>query len=143
MGVQKFLFAIILVVIFISTGCSGGLKNEEQIIEVQKRLGDQNKYDYLKVVIDNKQVLKVKKILNDTDWDNAKVDMPRPPDYRFVFQFKSSQIEAKTVLHEVWISPKKDKLEIVQGDNHYARLTKENSAILFEIITGDRLIDLQ
>ncbi|MDF9759493.1 hypothetical protein OKW24_001266 [Peribacillus simplex] len=125
MGIHKLLFVFIFVVIFIATGCSGGLENEEQKIDVQKRVGDENKYEDFKVVIDNEQVLKLKEILDETNWENAKVEMPCPPDYRFVFQFKNPKIEAKAVLHEVWISPNKDKLEIVQGDNQYAQLTKE------------------
>ncbi|MBM7583935.1 hypothetical protein JOC86_000472 [Bacillus pakistanensis] len=61
--------------------------------------------------------------------------MSRPPDYQFVFQFKNPEIAAKAVLYQVWIGPNKDKLEIDQGDNQYAQLKKDNSAILFEIIT--------
>lgn len=69
--------------------------------------------------------------------------MSRPPDYQFVFQFKNPNIEVKAVLFRVWISPNKEKLEIVQGDNQYAQLTKEQSAIMFEIITGDKIAKLK
>lgn len=39
--------------------------------------------------------------------------------------------------------PNKDKLEVVRGNDEYAQLTKENSAILFEIITGDKIGELK
>lgn len=129
--------------LFIVTSYSTGIENEEQNIEVQKRVGVEVEYEDFREVTDNKKVLKAKKLLDDTDWRNAKVNMSRPPDYQFVFQFKKPKIEAKAVLYQVWISPNKDKLEVVQGDNQYAQLTKENSATLFEIIAGDKLVNLK
>ena len=59
--------------------------------------------------------------------------------YRFSFQFKNPKIEAKAVLYQMWISPNKDKVEVMMGDNQYAQLTIENAATLFEIITGETL----
>ncbi|WP_230130182.1 hypothetical protein [Bacillus sp. CECT 9360] len=143
MNLQRLFFGLITIFLIIVTGCSNGIESEEQLIEVQKRVRDQNNFEDFKKVTDREQVLKVKEILNETDWEDAKVSMSRPPDYQFVFQFKNPEIEAKSVLHKVWISPNKDKLEIVQGDNQYAQLTKENSTILFEIITGDKLAELK
>jgi hypothetical protein len=135
---------LITTFLIIITGCSNGIEKEEQIIEVQKRVGNENKYEDFRKITDPKQVLKVKEILNKTKWENEKVNMSRPPDYQFVFLFKNPDIiQEKVVLHSVWISPNKDKLEIVQGDNQYAQLTEENSANLFEIITGGKLTDLK
>ncbi len=73
----------IAIVIFIVTGCSNIIGNEEQTINVQKHVDDT--YEDLKVVTDNKQVQQVKKILNDTHFENKKVEMARPADYHFVF----------------------------------------------------------
>jgi hypothetical protein len=140
MRIHKFIMAFILVGLSILTGCSGGL-GDAQKIKVQILVGEEMEYEDLTIVTDQKQVLKVKEILMDTQWEKSKVDMIRPPDYQFVFQFKNPNIEAKAVLHQVWISPNKDKLEIVQGNTQYAQLTKESSGILFEIITGDKLAD--
>ena len=134
---------LVTIFLIIVTGCSIGIENEEQLIEVRKRVGNENEFEDFRKITDNKKVQEVKKILNETDWENAKVSMSRPPDYQFVFQFKNPNIMAKAVLHRVWISPNKDKLEIVQGDNQYAQLTKEQSAIMFEIITGDKLAELK
>lgn len=60
----------IAIVIFIVTGCSNIIGNEDPTIEVQKHVD--NKYEDLKVVTDNKQVQQVKKILNDAHFENKK-----------------------------------------------------------------------
>lgn len=73
----------IAIVIFIVTGCSNIIGNENQTIKVQKHVDDT--YEDLKVVTDNKQVQQVKKILNDTHFENKKMEMARPADYHFVF----------------------------------------------------------
>ena len=131
---------MISIYIFIITGCSIGLENEEQRIEVQKNIGD-NEYEDFKVVTDNNEVMQVKKILKDTTFENKKVEMSRPADYHFVFQFKNPKIEAKAVLYQIWISPNKDKVEIISGGNRYAQLDEKNAATLFRIVTGEKLAE--
>ncbi|MDA2735328.1 hypothetical protein PDQ75_09170 [Bacillus cereus group sp. Bc015] len=130
----------IIICIFIITGCSTGLENEEQRIEVQKDIGD-NEYEDFKVVTDNNEVMQVKKILKDTIFENKKVEMSRPADYHFIFQFKNPKIEAKAVLYQIWISPNKDTVEIISGGNRYAQLEEKNAAILFRIVTGEKLAE--
>ncbi|SCB00157.1 Uncharacterized protein BWINRA5_03586 [Bacillus mycoides] len=140
MRIRNLTFVIVFMCIFIVTGCSNILGNEDQRIEVQKRVGDDN-YEDLKVVTDNNQVLQVKKILNDIHFENKKVEMSRSADYHFVFQFKNPKIEAKAVLYQIWISPNKDKVEVMAGDNRYAQLVGKNAATLFEIVTGEKLVE--
>ncbi|PGW28777.1 hypothetical protein COD88_10380 [Bacillus cereus] len=129
----------IAIIIFIVTGCSNIIGNEEQTIKVQKRVDDT--YEDLKVVTDNKQVRQVKKILNDAHFENKKVEMSRPADYHFVFQFKNPKIEAKAVLYQIWVSPNKDKMEIIAGDSQYVQLEGKNAATLFQIVTGEKLAE--
>ncbi|MDF9557912.1 hypothetical protein P5757_11580 [Bacillus tropicus] len=129
----------ITIVIFIVTGCSNIIGNEEQTINVQKRVNDT--YEDLKVITDNKQVRQVKKILNDAHFENKKVEMSRPADYHFIFQFKNPKIEAKAVLYQIWISPNKDKIEIIAGNSQYVQLEGENAATLFQIVTGEKLVE--
>ncbi|MCC2336742.1 hypothetical protein OCF13_23775 [Bacillus tropicus] len=129
----------ITIVIFIVTGCSNIIGNEDQTIKVQKHVD--NKYEDLKVVTDNKQVRQVKKILNDAHFENKKVEMSRPADYHFIFQFKNPKIEAKAVLYQIWISPNKDKIEIIAGNSQYVQLEGENAATLFQIVTGEKLVE--
>lgn len=129
----------ITIVIFIVTGCSNIIGNEDQTIKVQKSVNDT--YEDLKVVTDNKQVRQVKKILNDAHFENKKVEMSRPADYHFIFQFKNPKIEAKAVLYQIWISPNKDKIEIIAGNSQYVQLEGENAATLFQIVTGEKLVE--
>ena len=132
-----------LILIFIA-GCSDGINNEEQKIEVQMRIGDENNYEDFKEITDHEQVKKVQKILDDIDWKNAKVDMARPADYIFYFQFNNPEIEAKAVLYKLWISPNKDKVELViDAQSKYSQLDKKKSGELFEILTGEKLADLK
>lgn len=140
MRIRNLTLVIVFMCIFIVTGCSNILGNEDQRIEVQKRVGDDN-YEDLKVVTDNNQVLQVKKILNDIHFENKIVEMSRSADYHFVFQFKNPKIEAKAVLYQIWISPNKDKVEVMAGDNRYAQLEGKNAATLFEIVTGEKLVE--
>ncbi|MFA2808002.1 hypothetical protein [Bacillus mycoides] len=139
MRIRNLTLVIVFMCIFIVTGCSNILGNEDQRIEVQKRIGDDN-YEDLKVVTDNNQVLQVKKILNDIHFENKKVEMSRSADYHFVFQFKNPKIEAKAVSYQIWISPNKDKVEVMAGDNRYAQLEGKNAATLFQIVTGEKLV---
>ncbi|EJR53996.1 hypothetical protein IIM_02253 [Bacillus cereus VD107] len=137
MRIRNFFSIFIAICLFIVTGCSNTLGNDEQTIEVQKRVGDDN-YEDLHVVTDNNKVLQVKKILNDTSFENKKVEMSRSADYQFISQFKNPKIEAKAVLYQMWISPNKDEVEIMARDNQYAQLAEKNAATLFQIITGEK-----
>lgn len=130
----------IAIVIFIVTGCSNIIGNENQTIKVQKHVDDT--YEDLKVVTDNKQVQQVKKILNDTHFENKKsrkwlVQLI----IIFVFQFKNLKIEAKAVLYQIWVIPNKDKIEIIAGNSQYVQLDGKNAATLFQIVTGEKLVE--
>ncbi|EPC8418088.1 MULTISPECIES: hypothetical protein [Bacillus cereus group] len=140
MRVRNLSLVFITICIFIVTGCSNIVGNEDQRIQVQKRIGD-NEYEDLKVVKDNNEVLQVKKILNDTTFEDKKVEMSRLADYHFIFQFKNPKIEAKAVLYQIWVSPNKDKIEIKAGDNRYAQLEGKHAATLFQIVTGEKLVE--
>ncbi|MCM3709723.1 hypothetical protein [Sporosarcina luteola] len=121
-------------------GCSNDLQNTEQSIVIEKRIGDENNYEDFREVTDNEQVQKLKEILKDVNWINAKAEMAYPPDYKFAFRYKNPNIEAKAVLYQLWITPNKDKVELI-GVNQYVKLDKGMSAELFEIVTGEKLTD--
>ncbi|WP_237980898.1 hypothetical protein [Bacillus thuringiensis] len=140
MKFRNWSLVIISICIFIITGCSNRLGNEDQRIEVQNYTAD-DEYEDFKVVTDNNEVLQVKKILKDTTFENKKVEMSRPADYHFIFQFKNPKIEAKAVLYQIWVSTNKEKLEIKAGDNRYAQLEGKHAATLFQIVTGESLAE--
>lgn len=134
----KYLVAFIGIFSIFIIGCSNQLINEEQYIKVQKRIGDN--YKDFKEITDNEQNQKVKDILKEIDWENAKIEMVRPADYRFSFQSENFGIEAKAVSYELWISPNKDKVALVINDeNKYIQLDNNKSDELFEILTSEKL----
>ncbi|TCW54697.1 hypothetical protein EC917_10718 [Bacillus thuringiensis] len=140
MRVRNWSLVFISICIFIITGCLNILENEGQRIEVQKHIGD-NEYEDLKIVKHNNEVLQVKKILNDITFENKKVEMSRPADYHFIFQFENPKIEAKAVLYQIWVSTNKDKIEIKAGENQYAQLEGKHAATLFQVVTGEILVE--
>ncbi|MFD1779099.1 hypothetical protein ACFSFW_10510 [Fredinandcohnia salidurans] len=129
---MMYVIAFIGVISMFITGCS----NQEQNIDVQKRTGDENNYEDFKIITNNEQVQRVRKIIDNINWETAKVQMVRPADYRFAFQFKN---EAKAVLYELWISPNKDKVELLIDAGKYVQLDRNTSAELFEVLTGEKL----
>ena len=140
----KYFFVFIGIISIFIVGCSNATETDEQYIKVQMRVGDENKYEDFKEITDHEQIQKVKEILNDIDWENGVVNMARPADYRFIFQFKNPEIEAKAVLYELWISPNKDKVELViDAESKYVQLDTGKSAELFEILTGGKLSELK
>lgn len=125
------------------TGCSNLIGNEEQNIKVQKRVVDVNNYEDFKVITNKEKVQKVRELLDNIDWEHTKVDMVRPADYRFIFQFKNPDINGKAVLYELWISPNKDKVELtVNAESKFVQLDKNHSEELYEILIGGKLSDL-
>lgn len=111
--------------------------NEDQIIEVQKRIGGENKYEVYKVIDNNEHVQKIKEILDNAKWEKAKVEMAHSPDYQFVFQFKNHEIDAKAVLYKLWLGPNNNTVNIVKGIGEYVQLNGENSSVLLRVITGE------
>ncbi|WP_430510618.1 hypothetical protein [Gottfriedia solisilvae] len=136
----KYLITLIVIISTFITGCSNQLGIKEQNIIVEKRIVEANHYEDFKVVKNSEKVKKVRKILDKADWENAKVDMARIADYRFIFQFKNPDTEAKAVLYELWISPNKDKVELViDAQSKYVQLDKKSSSELFKILTSRKL----
>ncbi|WP_088002416.1 hypothetical protein [Gottfriedia solisilvae] len=136
----KYLITLIVIISTFITGCSNQMGIKEQNIIVEKRIVEANHYEDFKVVKNSEKVKKVRKILDKADWENAKVDMARIADYRFIFQFKNPDTEAKAVLYELWISPNKDKVELViDAQSKYVQLDKKSSSELFKILTSRKL----
>jgi len=136
----KYLITFIVIISTFITGCSNQMGSEEQNIIVEKRIAETNNYEEFKVVTNNEKVQQVRQILDKADWEHAKVDMARIADYRFIFEFKNPEIQAKTVLHELWISPNKDQVELaINVSSEYVQLDKKSSAELFKILTGKKL----
>lgn len=136
---KNYILIAVISLIFV-TGCSDDSNEEaiEQNTQVEKPLDDKNDYESTIKITDDKQAEQIKAILNNIEWENAKVEMVAPPDYNFKLV-----IETEVTSYNLWISPNKNKIEITIPYNHkYAQVNEKTSAELFELLTGNKLSDI-
>ncbi|QDQ03213.1 hypothetical protein FOH38_23805 [Lysinibacillus fusiformis] len=131
------LFFSLLGVLLVTSGCLNEMAGQK--ITVQKRTGEENIFEDFKEIIEKKQVEKAIDIVKNAIWENEKVEMARYADYQFQFPFKNSS-ENKIASYSLWVSPNGENLEIVTDSDRYVKLTKQDSANLYEILTGEQLI---
>lgn len=122
-------------ILLVSSGCVNEMIGQK--ITVQKRTGEENTFEDFKEVTQRKQVTQAIDIVKNANWENAKVEMESYADYQF--QFKNSS-EDKIASYLLWISPNGENLEIVTDSDKYVKLTKQDSADLYEILTGEELV---
>ncbi len=134
---KKILLLSILGILLVGSGCVNEMIGQK--ITVQKRTGEENIFEDFKEVTQRKQVTKAIDIVKNANWENAKVEMERYADYQFQFPSKNSN-EDKIASYLLWISPNSENLEIVTHSDRYVKLTKHDSADLYEILTGEELI---
>ena len=133
------LFFSLLGVLLVTSGCLNEMIGQK--ITVQKRTGEENIFEDFKEVTKKKQVKKAIDIVKNANWENEKVEMARYADYQFQFPSKNSKgSEDKIASYLLWISPNGENLEIVTDSDRYVKLTKQDSADLYEILTGEELI---
>ena len=134
----KKIFLVFISIVLVLTGCGNGIKNVGNKVIVEKRIGELDNYQYCNEIKDNKEVQKVKDILDTTTWNNVEVNMAYPPDY--AFHFEDTNGKASEAVYKLWISPNKDKVELViDSVNRYVHLNEQVSSVLFKIITGKEL----
>jgi hypothetical protein len=132
---NKIFIIFISLFLVLTVGCANGIKNEGNKIVVEKRVGEADKYEYYNEIKGNKEVQNIKDILDNIRWENAKVSMAYPPHYKIHFEDNDSKV--KGVVYSLWISPNKDKVEIViDSASKYVQLNEQVSAELFKVITG-------
>ena len=88
-----------------------------------------------------KKVEKAIDIVKNANWENEKVEMARYADYQFQIPSKNSDgSEDKIASYLLWISPNGENLEMVTDIDRYVKLTKQDLADLYEILTGEALM---
>ncbi|WP_419883386.1 hypothetical protein ACN6MY_07370 [Peribacillus sp. B-H-3] len=123
---------------------SNEVKNEGDKIIVQNRSGKNDEYEQLREITDKASVEIVKDILDNIRWVNAKVSMVHPAEYKFCFAGKNEKFQSITLIYELWISPNKDKVELViDSESKYVQLDKNKSQRLFKLLTGESLSGLK
>lgn len=68
------------------------------------------------------QIEEIDSLLSDVKWEMIKVDMAHEPDY-------------KIKQYLLWITPSNDQLEVIRLQGGYAKLSKEKSTLIFNIIS--------
>lgn len=121
----------------VTSGCLNEMVGQK--ITVQKRTGEENIFEDYKEVNQKKQVEKAYGIVKNANWENKKVEMARYADYQFQFPFKNSS-ENKIASYLLWVSPNGENLDIITDSDKFVKLTKQDSADLYEILTGEELI---
>lgn len=118
-----------------------GCQTTHEPIEQQINIETYTAHAYQKTT--NKKMAKEAiQLLNEVDWQSARIGKARPADYKI--QFSNSLTDAKTPVYEIWLSPHKDKLEIVvPATNQYAQLDRHMSKQLFHTIMQDDLASIQ
>lgn len=127
----------VLIILLVSSGCVNKMIGQK--ITVQNRIGEENTFEDFREITQRKQVTKAIEIVKNADWENAVVNMERDADYQFQFPFKNDS-EDKIASYLLWISPNGENLEIVTDSDRYVKLTMQDSADLYKILTGEELI---
>lgn len=133
------MFISLLGVLLVTSGCLNEMIGQK--ITVQKRTGEENIFEDFKEVTQKKQVKKAIDIVKNANWEKEKVEMARFADYQFQFPSKTNDgSEDKIASYLLWISPNGENLEGVTDSGKYVKLTKQDSADLYEIVTGEALL---
>ena len=132
-----YVFVLIGACFILLAACLKPVFDGGQYILIEKRVAEENKYDEFKKVTAQKKVKQVRAILHSADWEKIKVEMERPSDYHFFFQYKNPNIEAKAVLYELWITSNGDQVELIEN-NKYVKLDQGVSAEMIELLIGEK-----
>lgn len=117
-------------------GCSNGIKEEGNKILVEKRVGEEDKYElYLEITSDEK-IKNIKDILVDIKWEEGKVSTVLPPEYKFYFE----EDDAKTTdrVYSLWINGDADSsLLVLDNESKFVQNDTKVTRELFNIITKE------
>lgn len=101
---------------------------------------DGDNYTVYRKIEDHETVKTVMEILLNVSWENAKVSMSRMPDNKIepINLFRNISYEPLT--YAIWISPKKNILEvIIEGQSKYGKISEEDSTLLLTILETPQL----
>ena len=113
--------------------CSNIITREKQIIEIEELQENGVDYKHYKVINDTKSVKSIKRILKSASWETTSIELSRPADYRFIFQYKNDKYEAKAILYQVWIPSGGKQITIMRETSQYAVLSVEDSTKLSKL----------
>ena len=138
----NYFFVFISVFLIVIAGCSNKIENKGNSIIVEKRIGEEDRYEPFKEITDREAVEKIKDILNEISWTNGELKMASSPNYKYHFEGASKQSKSDQLIYYLWVGPNKDwVLLVLEGEGKLAYLSEHDSAQLFETLTGGKLTD--
>ncbi len=130
------LIAMVLSLLLVTTGCIANAQGQK--ITVQKQVTEDNNFEGFREITNRKQVRAAIEIVKNADWENVKMEMDRFADYQFAFPLKNGS-QDKIASYLLWITPNGKNVEMVAASHKYVKLTEQDSAALYEILTGEAL----
>lgn len=129
-------FFIITFSIISLLGCQKGILEDslDQKLIIKKRVGQINEYEDHKEITDKDQIKVIQGVLHDALWEDMKVQMARPPDYRMDFEILNETSQLKAVDYLIWFTPQYNRLEIIQeNQDQYTKLSQKDSELLIKM----------
>jgi hypothetical protein len=146
----KYLLIVITVpLILIITGCSGKVYDPNQVpiagnsILVQKLNEDKQNYENIMTIEKGTKVESIKNILSKIAWEQNNTNKSLLADYRMILSVKNAKCTGTP--YAIYVSANREYIEIVKevgctdSSDPYARLSNEDSAFLYKLITGEKL----
>ena len=131
---KKVLIAFTSILMLFMVGCSNGIEEKGDTIIVEKRIGEEYKYERYKEVIESDEVIKIKEILEDIKWEEGVVDTVLPPEYKFYFEEGGTKTSDR--VYDIWANlDGNTSLLVIEGESKFVQNNKNVTNQLFEIIT--------
>ncbi|OZM57786.1 hypothetical protein CIB95_05315 [Lottiidibacillus patelloidae] len=146
---KHLLIVATLTFLLIISGCSGKVYDPDHVpiegnsIVVQKLSDDKKHYENIMTIEKRGRVEGIKKILTKVTWEKQNTDKSLLADYRIIISLKDSKCTGTP--YAIIVSPNREYIEIIKEDgcnqsvDPYARLSEEDSATLFKLLTGEQL----
>lgn len=126
---------LLFIVLLMTSGCL--FQSNQQMITVQKRVGEGEQFEDFNEITDQKQVKRAIDLVENADWGKkSAAEMSRYADYQFQFPFKNHS-RHKISSYNLWVSNDGEQLEITTDGDRYVALDKAKSKELFEILIGE------
>jgi len=101
----------------------------EHGVELQLLKRKEERYAVYRTIDDPRKVELALRLLKQADWQDAKVQMDREPDYKL----ETIRTEAPFT-YAVWLTPRRNLEIVIEGKSKYAKLSDKASRMLTEAL---------
>lgn len=130
---KKILIVLASIFMLIFVGCSNGIKDEGNKIVVEKRVGEEDKYELYLEITGDEEVKKIKDILANIKWEEGAVNTVLPPEYKFYFEKDDGKTSHR--VYSLWINGDADtSLLVLDSESKFVQNDKKVTKELFNLI---------